>query len=121
MSLHHLPLDNPVTKCDTESQVPWLHGCVVHCLFQDEEICTHVKYMSLKVMNKFTEEILNPLEANEISLQVLHKLSNEPPLREFLKQFFFPSVANKVVQVQAEVVYRFSAEYQIVSFSMQSI
>ena len=111
VSLHHLPLDNPVTKCDTENQVPWLHGRLARPLFQDEDIRTHVKYMSLKAMNKLTEETLSPLEANEaneLSLLVLHKVSNEAPLKEFLKQFLFPSVVNKVIQVQTEVLHQLS-------------
>ena len=33
VSLQHLRLDNPVTKADINDQVPWLHGCVTHCLF----------------------------------------------------------------------------------------
>ena len=116
MSLHHLRLDHPVTKCDREDeQVPWLHGRVARCLFRDEDTCTHIKYMSLKVMDKLTEETLTPLEANNVSLDVLHKISNEAPLKDFLQQFLFPSVPIKVLKSQAEVLHQLSGEYQIES------
>ena len=105
-----------MTKCDREDeQVPWLHGRVAHCLFRDEDTCTHIKYMSLKVMDKLTEETLTPLEANNVSLDVLHKISNEAPLKEFLQQFLFPSVPNEVLKSQAEVIHQLSGEYQIES------
>ena len=84
VSLQHLRLDNPVTKADINDQVLWLHGCVTHCLFQNEELHTHVKYMALKAMNKLNEETLTPLEANERSIQLLEQVSNEPPLKDFL-------------------------------------
>ena len=87
VSLRHLQLDNPVTKADINDQVPWLHGRVTHCLFQNEELRTHVKYMALKAMNKLNEETLTPLEANERSIQLLEQVSNEPPLKDFLRQF----------------------------------
>ena len=87
VSLRHLQLDNPVTKADIIDQVPWLHGHVTCRLFQNEEICTHVKYMALKALNKLNEETLMPLEANERSIQLLEQVSNEPPLKDFLWQF----------------------------------
>ena len=71
--------------------------------------------MSLKVMDKITEETLTPLEANNVSLKVLHKISNEAPLKDFLQQFLFPSVPNEVFKSQAEVLHQLSGEYQIES------
>ena len=75
VSLQHLQLEKPVTKADINDQVPWLHGHVTHCLFQNEEIHTHVKYMALKALNKLNEETLTPLEANERSIQLLEQVS----------------------------------------------
>ena len=115
VSLCHLRLDHPVTKCDREDQqVPWLHGCIAHGLFRDEDTRTHIKYMSLKVMDKLTEETLTPLEANNVSLDILHKILNEAPLKDFLQQLF-PSVPNEVLKSQAEVLHQLSGEYQIES------
>ena len=45
-----------MTKADINDQVLWLHGHVTHRLFQNEEIRTHVKYMTLKALNKVNEE-----------------------------------------------------------------
>ena len=116
VSLRHLRLDHPVTKCDREDvQVPWLHGRVANRLFRDEDTRTHIKYMSLKVMDKLTEETLTPLEANNVSLNVLHKISNEAPLKDFLQQFLFPSIPIEVLKSQAEVLHQLSGEYQIES------
>ena len=115
VSLRHLRLDNPVTKADINDQVPWLHGRVTRRLFQNEELHTHVKYMALKAMNKLNEETLTPLEANERSIQLLEQVSNEPPLKDFLRQFFFPSVDNEIIEVQAQVLFQLSGEYQIES------
>ena len=109
-------MDHPVTKCDREDvQVPWLHGRVARRLFRDEDTHTHIKYMSLKVMDKLTEETLTPLEANNVSLDVLHKISNEAPLKDFLQQFLFPSIPIEVLKSQAEVLHQLSGEYQIES------
>ena len=69
-----------VTKVDTEDKVPWVHGHVTRRLFQDDNICTHVKYMSMKYLNVLRQETLTPLEENEILLDVQEKLSNEKPL-----------------------------------------
>ena len=115
VSLRHLRLENPVTKADLNHQVPWLHGRVTRRLFQNEEIRTHVKYMALKAMNKLNEETLTPLEADERSIQLLEQVSNEPPLKDFLRQFFFPSVDNEIIEVQAQVLFQLSGEYQIES------
>ena len=53
-----------MTKCDREDkEVPWLHGHIACCLFRDEDTHTHINYMSLKAMDKLTEETLTPLEA----------------------------------------------------------
>ena len=71
--------------------------------------------MSLKVMDKLTEKTLTPLKANNVSLNVLHKISNEAPLKDFLQQFLFPSVPIKVLKSQAEVLHQLSCEYQIES------
>ena len=71
--------------------------------------------MSLKVMDKLTEETLTPLEANNVSLDILHKISNEAPLKDFLQQFLFPSVPIEVLKSQAEVLHQLSGEYQIES------
>ena len=71
--------------------------------------------MSLKVMDKLTEETLTPLEANNVSLDVLHKISNEAPLKDFLQQFLFLSIPIKVLKSQAEVLHQLSGEYQIES------
>ena len=109
-------MDHPVTKCDREDeQVPWLHGRIARRLFRDEDTRTHIKYMSLKVMDKLTEETLTPLEANNVSLDILHKISNEAPLKDFLQQFLFPSVPIEVLKSQAEVLHQLSGEYQIES------
>ena len=115
VSLRHLRLDNPVTKADINDQVPWLHGHVTRRLFQNEELRTHVKYMALNAMNKLNEETLTPLEANERSIQLLEQVSNEPPLKDFLRQFFFPSVDNEIIEVQAQVLLQLSGECQIES------
>ena len=104
-----------MTKADINDQVPWLHGHVTRRLFQNEEIRTHVKYMALKALNKLNEETLTPLEANERSIQLLEQVSNEPPLKDFLRQFFFPSVDNEIIEVQAQVLFQLSGEYQIES------
>ena len=104
-----------MTKADINDQVPWLHGCVTRRLFQNEEIRTHVKYMALKALNKLNEETSMPLEANERSIQLLEQVSNEPPLKDFLRQFFFPSVDNEIIEVQAQVLFQLSGEYQIES------
>ena len=58
---------------------------------------------------------LTPLEANERSIQLLQQVSNEPPLKDFLWQFFFPSVDNEIIEVQAQVLFQLSGEYQIES------
>ena len=113
--LRHLWLENPVTKADIIDQVPWLHGRVTRRLFQNKELRTHVKYMALKAMNKLNKETLTPLEANERSIQLLEQVSNEPPLKDFLRQFFFPSVDNEIIEVQAQVLFQLSGEYQIES------
>ena len=48
--------------CDTEDQqIPWPHGHVTRCLFRDEDTHTHIKYMSLKAMDKLTDKTLIPL------------------------------------------------------------
>ena len=77
---------------DTDDKVPWVHGRVTRQLFQDDNIHTHVKYMSMKYLNVLREETLLPLEENEISLDFQEKLSNEKPLKDFLQQFLFLSV-----------------------------
>ena len=38
-----------------------------------------------------------------------------PPLKDFLRQFFFPSVDNEIIEVQAQVLLQLSGEYQIES------
>ena len=89
---------------------------------QNEELRTHVKYMALKAMNKLNEETLMPLEANERSIQLLEQVSNEPPLKDFLLQFFFPSVDNEIIEVQAQVLFQLSGEVSDrVSFTTKSI
>ena len=108
VSLRHLRLDNPVTKADTHDKVPWVHGRVTRRLFQDDNICTHVKYMSMKYLNVLGQETLTPLEENEISLDVQEKLSNDKPLKDFLQQFLFPSVEPEVLKVQAELLHQLS-------------
>ena len=100
---------------DTDDKVPWVHGCVTRRLFQDDNIRTHVKYMSMKYLNVLRQETLTPLEENEISLDVHEKLSNEKPLKDFLQQFLFPSVEPEVLKVQAELLHQLSGEYQIES------
>ena len=115
VSLRHLRLDNPVTKADTDDKVPWVHGRVTRRLFQDNNIRTHVKYMSMKYLNVLGQETLSPLEENEISLEVQEKLSNDKPLKDFLQQFLFPSVEPEVLKVQAELLHQLSGEYQIES------
>ena len=115
VSLRHLRLDNPVTKADTHDKVPWVHGRVTQRLFQDDNIRTHVKYMSMKYLNGLRQETLTPLEENEISLDIQEKLSNEKPLKDFLQQFLFPSVEPEVLNVQAELLHQLSGEYQIES------
>ena len=45
----------------------------------------------------------------------LEQVSNEPPLKDFLRQFFFPSVDNEIIEVQAQVLFQLSGEYQIES------
>ena len=105
-----------MTKADINDQIPWLHGRVTRRLFQNEEIHTHVKYMALKALNKLNEETLMPLEANERSIQLLEQVSNQPPLKDFLRQFFFPSVDNEIIEVQAQVLFQLSGEYQTSRF-----
>ena len=115
VSLRHLRLDNPVTKADTHDKVPWVHGRVTRRFFQDDNIRTHVKYMSMKYLNVLGQETLTPLEENEILLEVQEKLSNDKPLKDFLQQFLFPSVEPEVLKVQAELLHQLSGEYQIES------
>ena len=64
---------------------------------------------------KLTEETLTPPEANNVSLDILHKISNEAPLKDFLQQFLFPLVPIEVLKSQAEVLHQLSGEYQIES------
>ena len=108
-------------KADINDQVLWLHGHVTRRLFQNKEIGTHVKYMALKALNKLNEETLMPLEANERSIQLLEQDSNEAPLKDFLRQFFFPSVDNKIIEVQAQVLSSYQGVSDRVGFTTKSI
>ena len=96
---------------DTDDKVPWVHGHIAQRLFQDDNIRTHVKHMSMKYLNILRQE--TPLKENQISLEVQEKLSNEKPLKDFLQQFWFLSVEPEVLKVQAELLHQLSSEYQI--------
>ena len=115
VALRHLRLDNPVTKPDTENEVPWVHGRVTRRLFQDNIVRQHVKYMALKYLNRITTETMSQLDENQFSLDAQEKISNEKPLKDFLQQFLFPSVEPEVLKVQAELLLQLSGEYQIES------
>ena len=116
VSLRHMHLENPVTKNDIETEIPWKHGRVKRRLFEDNNIRTHIKYMSMKYLNILKDDTLvTEMQANDLSITVMGMLTPDPPLKEFLRQFLFQTVPDDVLKVQAELLYQLSGEYQISS------
>lgn len=106
VSLRHLRLEKPVTKADTDQDVPWVHHMPERRMLRKDDTRDHIRYKCRKILNKIRpEHILSGVEERAITAEVVRDISRDEPLKQFLEPILFETGPDDFLQLQAEFVH----------------
>ena len=116
VSLKHLKLDDPVTKAESQNEVPNVHNRESRRLFQNRDVQQHIRYMCKKYLNLIPEDkMLTDGEEHALTVEVLNRVAMEAPLKLFLQPFLHPILPEEMLKAEAEFLFQLSGDQPIIS------